>query len=89
MCVCKTVGVYAIFFLYVDDILISCSNINNIKDMKYLLSKNFHMKDLGPKMLLWVLSFKKRWLHYFNSISLCRETLKKFNYFDSVLTSYD
>lgn len=52
MCVCKTVGVYAIFFLYVDDILISCSNINNIKDMKYLLSKNFHMKDLGPKMLL-------------------------------------
>jgi hypothetical protein len=36
-----------ILCLYVDDILIFGNNENVIKEVKYFLSNNFEMKDLG------------------------------------------
>jgi len=36
-----------ILCLYVDDILIFGNNINVIQEVKYFLSNNFEMKDLG------------------------------------------
>jgi hypothetical protein len=40
-------GEGVILCLYVDDILIFGTNLNVIKEVKYLLSNNFEMKDLG------------------------------------------
>ena len=41
-----------ILYLYVDDILIFDSDMQIIKDIKYFLSQNFDMKDLGQTNLI-------------------------------------
>jgi hypothetical protein len=46
-------GERVILCLYVDDILIFGTNINVIKEVKYFLSQNFEMKDMGePDVIL-------------------------------------
>jgi len=39
---------YIILLLYVDDMLVAGSDIDEIKNLKTQLSKEFDMKDLGP-----------------------------------------
>ena len=39
---------YIILLLYVNDVLVAGSNIDEIKNLKMQLSKEFDMKNLGP-----------------------------------------
>ena len=38
---------YSIVALYVDDLIIACSNIQMFKDLKKEIKKQYHMKILG------------------------------------------
>ena len=52
---------YIILLLYVDDMLIAGSSIEDINNLKKQLSKQFAMKDLGPaKQILGMRIIKDR-----------------------------
>lgn len=53
---------FAILCLYMDDLLIFCSNIHVVNNVKSLLSVNFDMKDLGEAKVILVLGLKREFL---------------------------
>ena len=82
----------AIICLYVDDMLIFCSNLEVINDTKMFLSSHFDMKDLGEADVILGVKIRKTE----NGFSLCQshyieKILKKFECFDEtpVRTPYD
>jgi len=46
---------YIILLLYVDDVLVAGSDIDEIKNLKMQLSKEFDMKNLGPAKKILVM----------------------------------
>ena len=46
---------YIILLLYVNDVLVAGSNIDEIKNLKMQLSKEFDMKNLGPAKKILVM----------------------------------
>ena len=81
-----------IICLYVDDMLIFCSNLEVINNTKMFLSSSFDMKDLGEADVILGVKIRKTE----NGFSLCQshyieKILKKFECFDerTVRTPYD
>jgi len=81
-----------ILCLYLDDILIFSSNMHFINDVKFFLSRNFDMKDLGRvDMILDIELIKKNDDIAFTQSYYVEKLVKKFNYFDlkQAATPYD
>ena len=81
-----------ILYLYLDDILIFGSNMHFINDVKFLLSRDFDMKDLGRvNVILSIKLIKKNDGIVFIQSYYVEKLLKKFNYFDvkHVFTPYE
>ena len=59
-----------ILYLYVDDILIFGTSIDEINDVKEYMSKNFDMKDLGQADVILNINWKRvrMGLLYYNPI---------------------
>jgi len=50
---------YVIIRLYVDDMLIFCTNVSVVNEAKRLLSSLFEMKDLGEENVILRIKFSK------------------------------
>lgn len=55
--------------LYVDDLLISCSDMKTLENTKQKLSKKFRMKDLGESLVIIFMAFVRDRCN--STITLC------------------
>ena len=84
--------VCTIICMYVDDLLIFCSNIHDVNAAKCLLTVNFATKDLSEASLILEIEITRSKKEIFlDQTHYIEKILKKYNYFDCkpISTSYD
>lgn len=82
---CHGAGNSVILCLYVDDILIICSNINAINEVKSFLSKGFDMKDLGEvDVILNIKLIKDESRITLTQSHYVEKVLRRFGFMDSM-----
>ena len=79
-------GSYINLLLYVDDMLVARSNMQQINELKQKLARSFSMKDLGAAKKILVMSFTQDIKNRTLSLSqgeYIKKVLKRFNMQDA------
>nr|XP_048331295.1 protein TRANSPARENT TESTA 1-like [Ziziphus jujuba var. spinosa] len=75
-------GEFIYLLLYVDDMLIACKHMDEIDNLKKLMSSKFEMKDLGEaKKILGINIFrdKENWEIFVSQMKYIEKVLERFN----------